>query len=148
MSKRADKFRIIKKESINGLGEYSSYCLIQKKFLFWWFNYKIERVFSESVDYNESPSHVALVTGRIIRFDTQDWAKKNLDKIVNPFRERYKGNLIERLFLDHKMTDVFINHSYCRYGSRFGPYYEYAHSLEHLKKIIDERTIETKTTVV
>lgn len=145
------KFRIVKSETTNGKGETRSHYKIQKKFLFWFFDYGIKTHYHTYDDLNahhrNMPNHMAIMTKRIFIFDTEAMAKEYLNKIENPFVEWYKGDKIIRVFNENQWTDVYINKSY--WGSwSAGIGYEYSNTLAGLKEMIDKRKTKTKISVV
>lgn len=145
------KYRILKVETTNGNGETSVYYKIQKKFLFWFFDYGITTHYHTHTDssavFIDKPIHIAHLTKRIFLFRTESEAKEYLQKIENPFFEKYKGDLIGRVFDDSRWTDTYINYSYYRRWAG-GLGYEFAYTLEELKKKIDRRKTQTKISVV
>ena len=145
------KFRIVKSETVNGKGEVKTHYKIQKKYLFWFFDYGIKTHYYTYTDWNAKhrnmPTHMAHITKRIFIFDTEAKAKECLNKIEKPFFEKYKGDLIGLVFDDNRWTDVYINYSYS--GSWIGGYgYEYSNTIEGLKEMIDKRKTKTKISVV
>ncbi len=144
------KFRIIKVEAINGKNDTKVHYIIQRKFLLWFFNYGITIHYFTYTDWNahyrNMPCHMAMLTKRVLLFDTKSIAIEYLNKIKNPFVERYKGNKIIRVF-DDKGNDIYINKSYQGVWSG-GVGYEYSNSIEEIKRMIDQRKVKTKITII
>lgn len=144
------KFRIVKSETTNGKGETRSHYKIQKKFLFWFFDYGIKTHYYTYTDWNAGhrnmPTHMAHITKRIFQFNSEEMAKEYLQKIENPFWETYKGDLIGKVFDDNSWKDTYINYSYS--GSWSGGHgYEFSNTLDGLKEMIDRRKTKTKISV-
>lgn len=145
------KFRIVKSETINGKGEVQTQYRIQKKFLFWFFDYGIKTHYFTydipNAHHKNMPWQIAMLTKRIFIFNTETKAKEFLSKIENPFIEWYKGDKIIRVFHDNNWTDVYVNKSY--WGSWSGGIgYEYSKTLTGLKELIDKRKTRTKISVI
>jgi hypothetical protein len=141
------RYRIIKTETIRGSGDTKTTYKIQKKFLFWFFDHGIKSHYYTYTDWGAIhkgiPTHMALITERIFIFNTEVKAREYLNKIKNPFKERYMGDLIVRAFDDDTWADVYINLSY--YGRFNGDKgYEYSKSLDGLKEKIAHRKTKTK----
>jgi len=152
MYKCMKKFRIIKLKVSNSLGEtVTIYYKIQKKFLFWFFDYKIKIHYFIIYEngFGEKNIPLAILTNRVILFETEEKAKECLNKIKNPFIEWYKGNKIVKCFSDnYNLTDCFINKSYHEYkfGGENG--YEFSNNLAELKNSIDRRIIKTEVSII
>lgn len=145
------KFRIIRVETTNGQGESSYYFKIQKRLLFWFFDYGIKSHYHTYTDWNahhkNMPVHMAMITKRIFIFNDKERASEFLKKIENPFVEYYKGNKIVRVFNDDTWADIYINKSY--FGVwKAGVGYEHSGCLNQLKEMIDKRTKKVTVTVL
>jgi len=149
------KFRIIKRETTKGTGESENQFLIQKKFLFWWFNYKFKIHYSTyrykvgdfRIPFNNIPNEMARITKRVFSFNSEVKAKRFLNKIKKPFYEKYKGNRIGIVFDENTLEDVYVNWSYS--GPCISGYgYEFSKSLYRLKEMIDKRDVKTKVSIV
>jgi len=142
------ELRVIKKTEIKGNGEEKHTWIIQRKFMFmFWINYGITTHYYTHVDWNDRPSHGAMLTKRVFLFDNENKAFDYLSKIQHGFKEMYKGNEIIRVFNDNTWEDVFINKSNFRYWNNCFCY-EYSNSLNGLKEKIDSRVHNTKTSIV
>jgi len=148
-----EKFRIVVIETTNGKGETKTSYKIQKKFLFWFFDYNIITHYYTNTNWNaiNEPTHMVFLTKRIFIFNTITKATEYLNKIQNSFIEQYDGDKIIRVFDDYNWTDTYINKSYWsieidRLGISIG--YEYSNNLSSLKEMIDVRKTKTKINVV
>lgn len=138
------KYRLIKKEAVNNLGEMECEFIIQKKFLWWWVTANL------LCHYNTYNYRAMLITRRYT-FSSEKMAKAIFEKLTSPLLFRYKGNTIQRVFVDHTLEDVYINWSnYTIWRKRDGndACYEYSYSLDELKTNIDRRIIKTSIKVI
>lgn len=136
------KYRIIKIEDAGTL-RYR----VQRRLLFWFVTCGlIENYFRRDGR--------ALLIYRKYDFASLELAELVLERIKNPFKEKYKGNKIIRVFGDVQvglqilpMGDIFINLSNTKYwNGRLT--YEYAENLDQLKRIIDSRTTKIKISII
>lgn len=145
------KFRILKTEKKYNNRTTETYYEIQKKFLFWFFDYGIRVMYStdhNSNVYRNEPNDIAMLTKRYILFPDIERAKQCLMIIQEPFVEYYKGNLINRVLDDKDLTKVvYVNKSYARTWSA-GTGFEYSYTLDGLKEKIDRRKPKISTSIV
>lgn len=141
------KFRIVKVEVTNGLGDTRTEYKIQKKFLFWFFDYASKTLRSTHIDWNHRIRRAAFLNRTFLTLSSEEEAKYYLYKIKNPFLEKYKGNMIGTVIKTSTWKDVYINYSHWAYwrGDRG---YEYGDTLEDLKWQIDKRLSTTKISVI
>jgi hypothetical protein len=144
------KLRILKEEIENGSGKVEIRYTVQKKFLFWWVTAPILSMYNTDTNWNKKPTRIAFLIYRYYYSHSESGAKDLLTKLSNPFIEYYKNNKIIRVQEDNDSTkDVYINTSYGRdsgYSAGYG--YEYAYSLDDLKREIDKRVITRTSTIL
>lgn len=123
------KFRIKKTEEINGLGKTNTEYVIQKKFLWFWFDYKHD--FPVYKDYNlVSINRQKIETNNL--YSAKDWIRY----IQKTNYEFYKGKLILTLY-NYRFEPIYIlKDNYKCVGDKWG--YECSNSVDNLKKIVDE----------
>ena len=103
------KYRILKTSVVNGLGESKVDYRIQKKFLFWYFDYSVTFHYV-SINARCEPYNMALIRKLVPLFETEDRARQILSRIENQYKEWYNGNFIIGVFNARGgYEDVFIN---------------------------------------
>lgn len=141
-----EKYRIVKEEEINGLGKITkTRYYIEKMWLFFYLPYKVKYVGEFKND-----SYIAIHED-VLYFYDEEKVKKYL-KYLNEYRKSYfyyKGNYIEKLY-NYDLYEYYINFSK-PYRSSIGPVtytagYQFAQSLERIKKIIDYNIKEKRST--
>jgi len=123
-------FRILKTTTENNAGSKTYSYTIQKKFIFWWFNYRIPVL--NTID-NGDPL-----------YDKRTYSSYDLNKIQeilqeleDPFIEIYKGVKIVKIFYNNFDNMVFINEN-----NYYNP------NLSRVKERIDEKIIKITKNVV
>lgn len=135
------KLRIIKIEEFKGNDKPKVYYAIQKKFLFIWLFYKIRKIHCPEF-YPRFFSIYKSSTWFVLEED----ARQFLNKIKNPFREKYKGQKISVVFTN-SLTPFYITWSLN--NALFGESgFQYATDIEDLKSMIDKRKIKRKISLI
>lgn len=141
------KYRIVKREKIRGDGYIMTRFIIQKKLLFWWFDYGTKVLYHTLRESNYSPCHMGFITRRVILFADYEAAKAHLSSVKKPFSEKYKGEDIGVVFAEGASSLIYINWSH--YRLRFDSKgYEHHENLDKLKMLIDKRQFKIKQTVL
>jgi|SRR6478735_2026890 len=141
------KFRIVKEETLNGNNEIiSTWYKIQKRFLYWYFDYSITIHYTTVTEQNTKPYEMALLKKYKMLYKTEDRAIEVLNKIKNPYVENYKGNKIISVF-NFKCDETYINKSYYDIWAGLNGY-EFSSSLLDLKEMIDKRIKTVKETPI
>ena len=142
------KFRIVKRETKNGLGKVN--CVnyfIEKKFLFSWRKVSIKSGYRLG-KFGGGGSDMML-RKIIVKFSSEKEANEYLQKyIVGSFEEVYKKQTIIKILEEDTWEERYVNIS--RVTEYYGntPCYESRRSLNELKKLIDNRIEKTTTTYV
>lgn len=141
-----NKYRIVKLEKINGKGEVEESFYAQKKFLWFWLDYKFTVYYFTITGPLKVPSHGITIT-KIKYFGNI----KNIEKYIKiteyNFRENYKGNKIGFIINREKDSIIYVNWSCSRKHGDF-VFYEYSDSLQSLKDLIDRRIVNYKKTII
>ena len=132
----ARKYRIVKKEVTNGIGEITSTIyLIQFKLLWFWVNATIR------CGYTLCDKNIICIDKRVVEFDSYNMAKEAMNKyLINPFKEYYNGCKIINAYIGNGV-ELFVNKSYVKEVVTGTYYYECSLSLDHLKGKINKRII-------
>lgn len=137
------KYRIIKKETIiEGISPSIKDCyIIQQKFLWFWYNKKIENAVSMRYALGLATTY------SIYEFYSLERAEYVLNKFIkNKFTENYRGNKI--YFIYTEQGGIYINKSNI-IGSHLGVFaYECNLYIDRLKQNIDIRKAITKKIVI
>ena len=144
------KFRLIKETKTNVNGEQRHRFIIESKKRGKWKTHEINRWIKDSPRSfwgGEGPWLAVRSIKRDTIFSHEEDARKVLDQLQNPFQETYKDNQIEKGFTDDYWNTIYINKSFFRTESGFygnTTHFEFAASLDELKKQIDSRDITTE----
>lgn len=137
------KYRIIKKEKKYGDGNTYNVFYIQKKYLCFWIKVRIRMGYRLS-RYNGVLSDLMLERC-YVKFQKEQDVNDALDKyMLNPIKERYKGNRLIRV-MSQTCESYYVNKSNLTGFYANKACYEYALSLEELKDRIDERELNSVT---
>ncbi len=145
------KLRIIKNEK-HYSNKYSSIDFkIQVRILFMWFDYKLPFRYSTFHEANahirKEPNDCAVIGRDYYLFDTYNQVCEIIKKLRSRTPIIYRGDKIVLVFDRHTMEEVYVNKSYSCHG-KHNKGYEYASTLDGLKKLIDDRKFHLKTQVI
>lgn len=150
-----NKYRIVKQETTNGLGEVvkTSY-IIQKRFLFWWFDCNIPN--AHILKY----SVVCYINNNVKHFSSKEIAQQYIhDYLLFEFKYSYKNHRVIKVMDNDyyvetlKLKPMYVDISHVveqkindlMYYDKF---FHYDFSLEGIKNKIDNKITKTKTTIV
>ena len=144
-----NKYRIVKEETTNGLGEVTdAFYIIQKRFLFWWFDCNIP------CPSTFSTSNTCYINTRVEKFSSKENAQSYIhDYLLKGYEEYYKNHKIIKL-LDDDNRPIFIDKSDIvemeidKYCNSYDYYFDYDYSLEGIKGKIDSKITKVKKTIV
>jgi hypothetical protein len=136
------EFRVIEVTSIDGNGKGMIKYKLEKKFIFFWVTAFFKCHYNTHYDWNSPVPFGARLIDRSYVFDDFDDAKSAIDKLEHPFIEWHHDCLIERVFEEYTLRDVFINKSNYIIWNR-SRCYEFNRDLEELKRRINARTIKS-----
>jgi hypothetical protein len=144
------KFRIVKQETTNGLGEVvkTSY-IIQKRFLFWWFDCNIPN--AHILKY----SGVCYINNNVKHFSSKEIAQQYIhDYLLFEFKYSYKNHRVIKVMDNDyyvetlKLKPMYVDVSDVIKNVDYDTCHQYSYSLDKIKQIIDNKVLKTKTTIV
>lgn len=128
------EFRIIEHKTCNDLGECKTFYYIQKKWFYWWFDYRFN-IFNDNNTLSKTYQC----------FEYEKECVKMIEELKEDDCIYYKRNKIIRAFTYGNLNQTFVNASKFKWKDYIGyTYYHYSYSLNTLKKEID-KSIITKT---
>lgn len=134
------RYRIVLINSLKDSGDVSTSYEVQKKVNLYFFSFWMN---APIICHYHTYEGMAVLTKRHYSYKDIDQAKFVMSFLSSKRTFRYKGNRISKYLDDSIQSIVFVNKS--RYQIRFQSiYYEYSHSENEIKALIDSRIV-TKT---
>ena len=146
------KFRIVKNE----VEDEDIYYTIERKFLLWWMRCPIDfgtRTRDEwyNVWYNDVPLDRMIVESHCIKFNTEQDAKVQVDRLMNLFYEEFGGTIITTVLDEDTWEEFFIDLGSEEYlfKNQSDKGYKYSKTLQGIKSLIgDNEPKSTKKTII
>lgn len=123
------EFRIIEYKTCNDLEECITIYYIQKKFLYWWFDYRFHIL-------NDNNT----LSKKLYTFKSKNECTRMIEKLKEDDWISYKKNNIKRVFTHDSLKLIFVNTNNSIWKDHIGYiYYDNSYSLSILKQNIDRK---------